>query len=115
MNFPALDFLIHKIKEWELKKIFLSFFILFFYIEKGCTTNIFEGHKVITYTFWFFNDKSWPLDIQNILHHISEGERKKYFKENIVEEKSHFLKSVVSKITDYIPCKNIAKKGKVDL
>ena len=35
LNFPifsALDFLIRKIKEWEIQKKFLSFLTLFFYI-----------------------------------------------------------------------------------
>ena len=33
LNFPALDFIIHKIKEWEFQKKILSFFTLFLYIS----------------------------------------------------------------------------------
>ena len=32
LNFPALDFLVHKIKEWEFQKNCLSFFTLLIYI-----------------------------------------------------------------------------------
>ena len=42
--------------------------------------NIFEGHN-LSHIFWFFNDKSWPLDIQNILHHIFLREEKKFQRE----------------------------------
>ena len=59
--------------------------------------NIFEGHN-LSHIFWFFNDKSWPLDIQNILHHIFLREEKKFQREFC---RGKILFPLIRRIEDY--------------